>query len=223
MYDTITHALTPTQVCIDDEIIDLAETGYLNVPATSAVPYQLYWGSKVNCTLIYQLLTITYGVESQVIPGLGQNESLANAWAVYSEAAKIDAANRLKLVRINSNAARFVKAVPNGGYEECAYFIWNDTTLHFDRLTREARSFYQNIASNEVWIPWPYAAEDVAEGGWIPSGNVSDGHTVTPYKPYKTWSGYVPGRDLATAKQNFYDLLDAELAIQEKKLVLSNE
>jgi hypothetical protein len=52
-YETVTHMLSPTQVCIDDEIIDLAETGYLDVPTTDAVPTQLYWGSKVSCTLIY--------------------------------------------------------------------------------------------------------------------------------------------------------------------------
>ena len=218
--------LTPTQVCIDDEIIDLAETGYLDVPATSAVPTQLYWGALVSPTLIYQLLTIGYGVESQVNPGLGQTESLANAWKQYSYAAKIKAANTLKFKRISTRAASFVNAVPNGDYEECSYFIWNDTTLHFDRLSREARTLYKNIAINEVWIPWPYANNTQPQGGWVPSGNVFNGNSALPYKPDKVWIDYSYANATETyeyCKERFYHLLDAELAVQEKKLVLSDE
>ena len=215
-WETTIYQLSPTQVCIDDEIVDLAETGYLDVPATDAVPTQLYWGSKVSCTLIYQLLTITYGVESQVIPGLGQSESLVNAWNAYSNAAKLAAANKLHYCRINggTNARRLVNAVPNSDYEECSYYVWNTVTLHFDRLSREARKFFQG---SEVWIPWPYSTTD-----WRPTGNISDGHTIVPYLPTKIWSGY-GDPDVEQAKKTFYDLLDAELVIQEKKLVLSNE
>ena len=74
-----------------------------------------------------------------------------------------------------------------------------------------------SLKREEVWIPWPYST-----AGWRPTGNISDGHTVVPYLPTKIWSGY-GDPDVEQAKKTFYDLLDAELAIQEKKLVLSNE
>jgi len=45
--------LNNTQICIDDEIIDIAERGYFKVPTTSYVPKQLYWGVGVNAVIAY--------------------------------------------------------------------------------------------------------------------------------------------------------------------------
>jgi len=55
--------LSPTQICLDNEIIDIAETGSYHVPTTSWVPTYMAWGTKVQPIFIYQLLTLTYGVE----------------------------------------------------------------------------------------------------------------------------------------------------------------
>lgn len=226
-YDTHAVSLTPTQVCIDNDIIDLAETGYLDVPATTAVPTQLVWGAKIDCTLIYQLLTIGYGVESQVNAGVGQSENLANAWKTYNEAAKYYTANLLHFIRINTNASKFVAAIPDGDYDECAYFIWNDTTLQFERVSRELRSLFKNTETNEVWIPQPYGDSTYPEGGWVPEGAVADGVIVRCYQPYGLLVDYSYGDNsifdvYESAKQNYFNLLDAELAVQEKRLVLSN-
>ena len=220
--------LSPTQVCIDDDIIDLAETGYLDVPATDTIPRQIFWGTGISCTFIYQLITIGYGVESQVNPGLNQTESLVNAWTRYSLAAKYYTANILGFVRINTNAASFVSAVPDSDYDECSYFIWNSDQLYFERIPRESRSLFKNTNTNEVWIPQPYAASSDAEGGWVPSGAVFDGTTAATltYKPYhlnRSYGNQDWNNEYVNAKNNYFRLLEAELAVQEKKLVLKNE
>ena len=232
-YDTTTRSfvtdrvhLTPTQICIDNDIIDIAETGYLDVPSTDTVPKQLYWGSKVVCTLVYQLLTIGYGVESQVNNGINQSESLANAYKRYSNAAKYRDANRLEFIRISKNAASFVTAIPDGDFEECSYFTWNEQTLHFDRIPREKRSFFKNTEMNEVWIPRPYAGPERPDGAWIPEGDVFDNLVCIPYQPTRMmWISYGNGNaeeEYIKAKDDYFKLLDAELAVQEKKLVLNN-
>lgn len=217
-----TVTLSPTQICIDNDIIDIAETGYLDVPQTSDIPEQIVWGSKVSALLIYQLLTIGFGVEDQIAPGLGQDVSLVAAWRQYSDAMKYDSANKLKFKRISKNAASFVNNIPAGEYDECAYFVWNDTTLHFDRLSRAMRAKFSESAT-EVWIPWPYANTSQKEGSWVPTGNVFDGSSALPYKSYSTFTGYTYPTDVEQLKQRYYELLDYELAIQNKKLVLSDE
>ena len=215
-YTTEIVNLTPTQICIDNDIIDIGETGSLDVPDSDHVPTQLQWGSCVSCTLVYQLLTVCYGVESQIIPGLGQTMSLSSAWKAYSDIAKIVAARQLKLKRLTTNAAIYVRNIPDGDYDECSYFVWDADRLIFKRLSRDARAKFNTAENNEVWVPWPYTNNNA----WVPSG-------VLTYKENQgLWTDDYGAGDvnlLIEAKERFYSLLDAELAVQEKTLVLSNE
>lgn len=191
--DGTLYRLSPTQICLDNEIIDIAETGSYHVPTTSWVPTYMAWGTKVQPIFIYQLLTLTYGVEEgdkakQV--ALGLNESLYNAWKQYNAIARDYAAYQLQLINITEGAKALVNNVPDGMYEDNSYFVWNENTQHFDRLTREERTAF---TGQDIWVPYSYST-------------YSKDHSYNG--PFVTYAEYSSVRD------NYLSMLKAVLELE---------
>lgn len=150
--------LSSTQICIDNEIIDVAEKGYFDVPFTTAVPFQLYWGNSVNATLGYSIINVTYGVEGKKEKEYAQTESLYNLYGQYSEATKAYLSNALSYVRLTAKTNRYLQQlVRNSAYDSSdnrTYFIWDDTVLGFIKLQPEDCAIF---TGKEVWMPLPYS------------------------------------------------------------------
>ena len=205
------YRLKNTQICIDDEIIDVEERNYFNVPTTNHIPSQLYWGQSVTAVLAYQLLTLVYGVESNKEPALGQKQSLVNLWKQYQTAARDYQAQRLQYVELSSSVSGAVasKIVSESNNPKSSYYIWNDVTLHFERLTIEQQS---GFTGSKVWMPYPYSLY-LEHPAWNGASITKNNFT---YKQYTCTEANYQNK-----KSQYFTALDAVLALEELEVVIN--
>lgn len=186
--------LTSNQICINDTVYTITGSASQDLPVPANV-FQMRWGPRVNLTVLYSQLIVTYNAELE-------NKNLQILWKKYNQSLMQETANKLRLHTITNNpnnmfyshamnqrmnAQVLVNKVPDKEYDEMSYFIWNTSTLRFERLTRADRAAF---AGDLVWAPW-------------------DG--VSP-KPEAWMEDYnVDWMDVNMCKTQFYTALDAAI------------
>lgn len=155
--------LAPNQICVNNTIYTITSENSPLMLTESDIDtvtklQQIYWGPHVSVTFVYSMVVVTYEVELN-------DTDLITKWNQYNNVLMRQTADRLQYRTITNNsdnefynhtlnkklnAATVVNNIPNAEYDETSYFVWNTTTLQFDRLSRSDRAAF---TGDLVWTP----------------------------------------------------------------------
>lgn len=128
--------LSPTQIYIDGQIIDILKSGSYHLDSQASIPKKLYWGSRVITTFAYQSLRIDYALETSEESKIRKdgNKSLAMLFDEYNETEKEYAIYKLKVLPVEDGLAD-VRDIT----KDNIYVAWDSNNMTFEKLLNEDR------------------------------------------------------------------------------------
>lgn len=216
------EGVAPSQVIIDNDVIDISITKDAYLPMTERIPEVVRWGEAVRAEICYQRLTIDYGPEFNEKVIVGKSYSMKDLYDYIDELHKYYDASILRYDRwpgnINIiNLVRNLNSDPN-----MTFYVWKPWD-RFYRLEDEERL---SFTGEEVWIPctgwkfdandeWEYADGEIISGAsyYVPTNPVVDYNSVE--QPTDGPGSYYPH-----AIRQYDQQLIEKLAEEERELNL---